>query len=637
MCTHNGQHQYPLSGDLVIIQEILCQLAEDAYDALAPHTSRTDLERDKATINRRLACEGLSFATVTLPNLSKAFLASIEHETCTFEGFKTRNGLPVFLRGLFVCYKSRYRRTEALRAIYQITNLFKKLRGDYNKTTIMNMIQKFHDDDIKLGEAAREVENPSQTLQLARYFLNEYFQDFDLNHHSFVGRPGPGATNTKCPRSRRYEPTQMYRKHDDVMPYAVWFYPLLTDVNHRARHYIDLVNKSKLEPTARYKVVPKYWGKGRGICIEENESQFLQQTLAKGIRWKIDHSDLREYIQIDNQELNAQKALDASKDGENATIDMSDASDMILRLLVLFMFQDTAIVDALEAVTTQLISFHDEGEQTKMICSYNLALEAVGMAESKIPLVFRANKFAPMGSGLCFPIMTLVHYFLIKAIICRSYNVSPEEAGKVFVYGDDIVIPSKYAEAVFTELPLFGMKLNRNKSFVRSKFRESCGIHAYNGVDVTPVYMKYIPNTTKPTALHGAAVAEYTLRRNGFVKCANAIVRQLHRQDGSLEYVPPGRGVFGIYRDDLPKVPPFKRKWIQYADDRGNLGSPVDCCRVPTLVQRTVDSTLPTSTGALMRYWGVHSEDSAVVSDVPQDSEVHVKWKWRPVSAIYRS
>lgn len=628
MRTRNSQH-YPLKGDLNIIQEILSKLIEDAYEALAPHTSRADLFLDLQTLRRRLSCEGLRFATVMLPNLSKAFLAYVETGTFTSTDFKIRRGTPIFLRGLFVCYECNYRKTVAFRAIYQITNLFKKLRGDYNKSAIADMIDEFILNDIRLGVIEEQLrENVPQELKLARYLVKRDFGTVDPHHPTFVGRPGPGATNSKTERQYRYEPNCLYTRHDDVMPYAEWFYPLLTDVNHRAQHYISLMKTAKYEPTARYKIVPKYWAKGRGICIEENEAQFLQQALAAGIRHRIDTSYLRKYIQIDNQNLNAGLAYESSLTQENATIDMSDASDNILRYIVLYLFQDTMLAECLDAAATRLVVLDEETH-----------LNYLALRRGTDPLfkgAIRLNKFAPMGSGLCFPIMTLVHYYIIRAILCRKCGLSLEDTEKIYVYGDDIVLPSQYAQAVFDELPKYGMKLNRNKSFVSSKFRESCGIHAYNGVDVTPVYMKYIPNSDTPTVLHACCVAEYSLRKLHYKRCADSIVRLVVRKDDKLECVPPGKGVFGIYRDDLPAVPPFKRRWkVISQDDRGNPGSPSDCVRVPMLVQRTSRSTIPTATGALMRYWGVRTEDSSQVCNVPPGSNVSIKWDWRPTFAIY--
>jgi len=46
------------------------------------------------------------------------------------------------------------------------------------------------------------------------------------------------------------------------------------------------------------------------------------------------------------------------------------------------------------------------------------------------------------------------------------------------------------APAISTKLKAFAFKVNAHKSFWNGKFRESCGMDAFDGVDVTPVYIR---------------------------------------------------------------------------------------------------------------------------------------------------
>jgi hypothetical protein len=169
-------------------------------------------------------------------------------------------------------------------------------------------------------------------------------------------------------------------------------------------------------------------------------------------------------------------ALLASIDREDATIDESEASDRIARCLIWYMTQNTPEYRAaLMAVSTKFVKPPSWASQKDLL---------------------RTHKFAPMGSAVCFPMMSLVHYFLVKAIILvkgedSSYENKVRLCARVSVYGDDIVLPSSVVPLVYKWLPMFGMKINQTKSFAKSYFRESCGCHAYKGVDVTPVYHKY--------------------------------------------------------------------------------------------------------------------------------------------------
>jgi hypothetical protein len=93
---------------------------------------------------------------------------------------------------------------------------------------------------------------------------------------------------------------------------------------------------------------------------------------------------------------------------------------------------------------------------------------------------------ATMGSAVCFPIETIVFYSISKAVLqLFGYTGDP------YVYGDDIIVPTKYAGYVMDVLEAYGFVVNREKSFTnpRLAFRESCGVNGLLGVDVTPRMM----------------------------------------------------------------------------------------------------------------------------------------------------
>lgn len=94
---------------------------------------------------------------------------------------------------------------------------------------------------------------------------------------------------------------------------------------------------------------------------------------------------------------------------------------------------------------------------------------------------FHYCSFMAMGIGFTFPLQTLLFYALCKSV-CHLLGVK----GTVSVYGDDLIYPRgahPYIKSVLTDL---GMVLNKDKTFVQSYFRESCGGDFYHGVDVRP-------------------------------------------------------------------------------------------------------------------------------------------------------
>lgn len=61
---------------------------------------------------------------------------------------------------------------------------------------------------------------------------------------------------------------------------------------------------------------------------------------------------------------------------------------------------------------------------------------------------------------------------------------------EVFVYGDDIIIPKKYASIAMQALHRGGLKVNRDKSCITGDFRESCGEDAFKGESVSMIKLK---------------------------------------------------------------------------------------------------------------------------------------------------
>jgi hypothetical protein len=161
-----------------------------------------------------------------------------------------------------------------------------------------------------------------------------------------------------------------------------------------------------------------------------------------------------------------------------------------------------------------------------------------------------SNVFAPMGSGICFPIMSLYHYALMRAILRCSRVPSDRDAAKdLYVYGDDLIVPSSCVYTLYQCMPTFGCVFNTEKSFVHSHFRESCGVHAYAGLDITPTFIKHvITNSTKQTdstCLLSLIAKEHSLRIKGFVSAATYIRTRCTEVWGTLPWTPYNSPVLG--------------------------------------------------------------------------------------------
>jgi hypothetical protein len=113
----------------------------------------------------------------------------------------------------------------------------------------------------------------------------------------------------------------------------------------------------------------------------------------------------------------------------------------------------------------------------------------------------RLNKFASMGSALCFPVEALVFYCIIQTQLHREAGIRPTPltiqsfSQRINVYGDDLIVPSDAMDGIVSLLTTFGLKVSRTKSFGKSRFRESCGSEWYAGRDVRPLYLRVNPMT----------------------------------------------------------------------------------------------------------------------------------------------
>jgi len=530
------------------------------YVTLAPFYRSVDSARDYQTIKIRLKSEGLGFLTVTLPNLMADLFAKSEGCVPSYLGWKkqSRTEYPAFLGRLFrEVYEEGTTKEQAFGFIYQICVLCKKLRGPFSEEVVATKWREFCDVDYEIGVKISLVTEPvTPILAEARKIIETIFKDIDLSPDKLLPKPGPGATNIPIAHHLRYRASKVHTTLDDEFDIMKTFSSHSWDPVIDARRYMKM--RTVDEPFARHKFVHKYLGKPRGICIEENEMQFFQQALKRILYQHLErHPETRGKINFASQEVNRNLAMKGSIDGFWATLDMSDASDRISRELVFRLFWNTKLFDMLDTLSTRIVVKDDKTS------------------------VVRVHKFAPMGSGICFPIEAVVHYALTKAIIKLSSLPDHVKAAKsVYVYGDDIVIPASVAQAVFDYLPLFGMKLNQSKSFSKGRFRESCGIHAYHGVDVTPVYVNHITfNRTRKVAkkitqeksiatLLSLIAKEDQFYYRGLHETSQCIQRLVRKHFWLLPTVGRTSSILGFKRDgrlDLNDLEKYSRK-IRYND-----------------------------------------------------------------------
>jgi hypothetical protein len=237
--------------------------------------------------------------------------------------------------------------------------------------------------------------------------------------------------------------------------------------------------------------VPKDVTKSRSICMEPNSFMYFQQLLRGWMEKAIEDGPLRTHVVLKDQTVNQKSAIFGSTFGSVDTIDLSSASDCVSIQLVKQIFPREYLFYMLATRTSKVLK--PDGS------------------------IVRVEKFAPMGSAVCFPTQCIIfsavtlyammfHAGLVSTLndeyppglvlkFLRDrvrYNHSANHTyGRRYepfrVYGDDIICDTRVTDEVTNVLTSLGFFVNGDKSFTGSQaFRESCGVYAFNGTDVTP-------------------------------------------------------------------------------------------------------------------------------------------------------
>jgi hypothetical protein len=155
------------------------------------------------------------------------------------------------------------------------------------------------------------------------------------------------------------------------------------------------------------------------------------------------------------------------------------------------------------------------------------------------------KKFAPMGSAVTFPVQSLV-FLLLTVYAVRLFDGKEghlrglkESFGEVTVFGDDIIAPSRAINAITWVLTQCGLKVNTEKTFSEGNFRESCGMDAFKGYDVTPAYIlgQY---DDSPSSMATTIEQSNNFHLRGLWRAADLIVSYIPQEERKRLYVANG-------------------------------------------------------------------------------------------------
>jgi hypothetical protein len=328
--------------------------------------------------------------------------------------------------------------------------------------------------------------------------------------------------------------------------------------------------------------VTKDLTKSRSICMEPNTYMYFQQVVHDWLKASIQRGILGRFIFLDDQTENQHAARHGSMYGSVDTLDLSAASDRVSYRLVKQIFPREYL-------------FYLMATRTGRVLTPNGVMDV--------------EKFAPMGSAVCFPIQSIIFsavviyatmlydrcgncgpfkheivrdeadviQFISRYIHTKYSDTSPysEKYESIRVFGDDIICDSRVTNFVTHVLTDLGFVLNKEKSFTGSQaYRESCGEHFWCGMSVTPINwtVQHYDGYLTPAAFASLVAACNNAYDDTYLNLRSAVLRILRyfplgkrqrmRPRGSWNPIlfTSDRDHFGVYTDN-PNNDHLKSRW----------------------------------------------------------------------------
>jgi hypothetical protein len=235
-----------------------------------------------------------------------------------------------------------------------------------------------------------------------------------------------------------------------------------------------------------------------------------------------------------------------------------------------------------------------------------------------------------MGNATTFPVESLVFLAVALAACLHKHGlqVTPRSCktfltGKLAVFGDDIIIPKECRETCVDLLEALGFRVNRAKSFWTGKFRESCGIDAFDGHNVTPAYWLRPYSRRKPESYASTLETAQNFYKRFLVHSSNVIASAAQR-DRKVPLLPYGTGFLGRQSFAVPSFRRLRSRWN------------VDLQRteyfVPQLIAVAKKTPIEDHTGFLQYFTEDPAPETNWTSGVPCVPVVRVSHRW--VTAI---
>jgi len=527
------------------------KVADAIYkDAAAKCTADVSDFRDLKTIRSRVKHQGLSFLTITLPQFCKDFERSLADgciDSTFFRTFRKNGSIPAFLQGMTSLIFDRETgriineqntkyspsdRSTVIESVRQICLAFKKVEIACTPEREKAALGSFIEVERAFEKFSLSDEEYDEFCRTSRVLWDNSMATISLTN--CIPKHGPGATADKRMGNQKFVWLNWHDRLESYFPILGNGYPLGTELESTEFQNVTIVSQDQEKPV-KVTPVPKTLKGPRIIAIEPCCMQYVQQGIRDVLYDVLESSPLsKNHVNFRDQKRNQRLAIRASRSGRLATIDLSDASDRVPRSLALYMFRaNPDLRDSIDACRSTRAEMPDG------------------------TIVSPLAKFASMGSALCFPVEAMYFYTICVLALLKRHNLpaSFENVFKVsraiYVYGDDIIVPATDAVFVLDHLQRYNCKVNSAKSFWTGKFRESCGVDAYDGRVVSPTYIGTLPpeNKRQPDRLISWTATGNLFYKRGYWRTAQLLFNYVEAVIGPLPYLSettPGLGRYSF-------------------------------------------------------------------------------------------
>lgn len=546
---------------------------------------RIECERDYKRLLSAIDQMGLPFVLEVLPAFGKHLDQCLANGRLTpshlahFRPYNRRVAIPRLFKGLLlrVFDESGVLRSDpdvqSIKDVRQLSMAFKRFKVDCPEPMVWKQIHEFFkiDDEIvhgslnwDRGDFSSDGSCDLQFGDLDHYepdSSSELFPEFSEGSvSSILDTRVFGAiqfvADLTCAEIGRFNPTDWNSRHgpgavadlrsgEYKYTFPTWpakleaSFPMADFAFANYNHWVDFLKSGRRhvqlldhEPPARLLAVPKTFSGPRLICSEPTSGQWCQQVIRDYLMSSVKNTSLTHAIDFRSQDKNQVLARSASHHETHSTIDLSSASDRI----------SCWVIERLFRKRPELLT-----------CMYSVRTRWVVQGlDRESPSAYQLKKFSTMGSALTFPVQTYLFATLVIGTILAKREMALTQRNvrsvsrEVQVFGDDLIVPIDCHDSVVDVLTHFRLKVNSAKTFSTGKFRESCGIDAYDGQDVTKVSIMSLPLVSKPASVLSCVDSHNNLLRAGWYGTAAFLRKTVDRlKNYNFRWVDPESGALG--------------------------------------------------------------------------------------------